>query len=65
MVWPLVVLAIGILIVLGLIIGMKVNAFLALITAAMVVSLLAPGSWATRYREWRRRLATRRERSAS
>ncbi len=42
-VWPLFVLAVGILIVLGLIIGMKVNAFLALITAAMVVSLLAEG----------------------
>ncbi len=44
--WPLAILAIGVLVVLGLIIGMKINAFIALITAAMVVSLLAPGSWA-------------------
>ncbi len=43
MVWPLIVLAVGIIVVLGLIIGMKVNAFLALITAAMVVSLMAGG----------------------
>ncbi|MFW6169126.1 MAG: GntP family permease [Planctomycetota bacterium] len=41
--WPLFILAVGVVIVLGLIIGMKVNAFLALITAAMVVSLLAEG----------------------
>ncbi|MFO7903952.1 MAG: GntP family permease [Planctomycetota bacterium] len=41
--WPLFVLAVGVIVVLGLIIGMKVNAFLALITAAMVVSLLAEG----------------------
>ncbi len=45
-IWPLIVLAVGIVIVLGLIIGMKVNAFLALITAAMVVSLLAEGELA-------------------
>ncbi len=42
-VWPLATLGIGIAIVLGLIIGMKVNAFIALISAAIVVSLLAPG----------------------
>lgn len=41
--YPLIVLAIGILIVLGLIIGFKVNAFVALITAAIIVSLLADG----------------------
>jgi gluconate:H+ symporter, GntP family len=44
-VWPLVILGIGVATVLGLIIVMKVNAFIALITAAMVVSLLAPGAW--------------------
>lgn len=40
---PLAVLAIGIAIVLGLIIALKINPFIALITAAIVVSLLAPG----------------------
>lgn len=44
--WPLIVLAVGIAIVVGLIIGMKINAFLALITSAMVVSLLAEGELA-------------------
>ncbi|WP_231756548.1 GntP family permease [Lignipirellula cremea] len=42
-VWPLVILGIGVAVVLGLIIVFKVNAFIALISAAMVVSLLAPG----------------------
>ena len=42
---PLITLVVGIAIVLGLIIGWKVNAFIALITAAMVVSLMAPGEW--------------------
>jgi GntP family gluconate:H+ symporter len=37
------ILAVGVAIVLGLIIGLKINAFIALITAAMVVSLLASG----------------------
>ena len=41
--YPLVVLAVGIAIVLGMIIGFRVNAFLALITAAVVVSLLSQG----------------------
>ncbi len=45
-VWPLIVLGVGIIVVLGMIIGLKVNAFLALITAAMVVSLLAQGDLA-------------------
>ncbi len=40
---PLVILAVGIAIVIGMIVFLRVNAFLALITAAMVVSLLAPG----------------------
>ncbi len=38
---PLIILAIGIAVVLGMIIRFKINAFLALITAAVVVSLLA------------------------
>lgn len=41
--YPLVVLGVGIVTVLGLIIGMKVNAFLALIIAALVVSLMVGG----------------------
>ncbi|MBN2127956.1 MAG: hypothetical protein JW741_00600 [Sedimentisphaerales bacterium] len=43
---PLLILAIGIGIVLGMIIVLRINAFLALITAAIVVSLLAPGEFA-------------------
>jgi GntP family gluconate:H+ symporter len=39
-------LAAGIVVVLGLIIGLKVNAFIALITAAIVVSMLAEGALA-------------------
>jgi H+/gluconate symporter-like permease len=44
--WPLVILAIGIAIVIGMIVVLRINAFLALITAAIVVSLLAPGEFA-------------------
>ncbi len=40
---PVAILCLGIAIVLGMIIFLKVNAFLALVTAAMVVSLLSPG----------------------
>ncbi len=40
---PLMVLAIGIFVVVGMIIVLRVNAFVALITAAMVVSLLSAG----------------------
>ena len=40
---PLIILAIGVAIVIGMIVVLRINAFLALITAAMVVSLLAPG----------------------
>ncbi len=40
------ILAVGIAIVLGMIVVLRVNAFIALITAAMVVSLLAPGELA-------------------
>lgn len=44
--WALGILAVGMITVLGLIIGMRVNAFLALITAAILVSLLAKGALA-------------------
>jgi len=40
---PLVILLIGIVVVVGMIIVLRVNAFIALITAAMVVSLLSAG----------------------
>jgi H+/gluconate symporter-like permease len=43
--WPLITLGVGIAIVLGLIIFLKVNAFIALITAAIAVSLMAEGDW--------------------
>ena len=43
--YSLIVMSVGIAIVLGLIIFAKANAFMALITAAMVVSLCAPGKW--------------------
>jgi GntP family gluconate:H+ symporter len=42
---PFVRLAVGVAIVLGLIIGLKMNAFIALITAAIVVSLMSPGEF--------------------
>ncbi|MCH9653616.1 MAG: GntP family permease [Planctomycetes bacterium] len=42
--YPFTILAIGIAIVIGMIIFLKINAFLALITAAMAVSLLGPES---------------------
>jgi len=41
--WPLIKLGIGVAVVLGLIVVFKVNAFLALIAAAMVVSAMSPG----------------------
>lgn len=41
MIYPLIVMAIGITIVIGLIMGLRVNAFIALLSAAIVVSLLA------------------------
>ncbi|QDT69186.1 Low-affinity gluconate transporter [Planctomycetes bacterium MalM25] len=40
---PLLILAIAVALVLGMILVLRLNAFLALITAAVVVSLLAPG----------------------
>ncbi|MEO8497828.1 MAG: SLC13 family permease, partial [Planctomycetota bacterium] len=42
-VWPFVRLGVGVALVLGLIIALKVNAFIALISAAIVVSLMSPG----------------------
>lgn len=42
--YPLLVLAIGIAIVMGLILGLRVNAFIALIAAAFAISLMAPGA---------------------
>ena len=42
---PLIILAIGILVVLGMIIVMRIHAFLALITAAIIVSMLSPGEF--------------------
>ncbi len=40
---PLVILVIGVVVVIGMILVLRVNAFVALITAAMLVSLLSPG----------------------
>lgn len=42
---PLLILAVGIAVVIGMIVALRVNAFLALITAALVVSLLTPGEF--------------------
>ncbi len=43
--YPFLILGIGIAIVVGGIVVIRLNAFLALIAAAMVVSLLSPGAW--------------------
>ena len=43
--YPLLVLAVGLVIVIGGIVALRLHAFLALITAAVVVSLMAPGAW--------------------
>lgn len=40
---PLLILSIGVVLVVGMIVVLKVNAFVSLITSAMVISLLAPG----------------------
>ena len=40
---PLLLLAIGVLVVVGMILVLRLNAFIALITAALLVSLLSPG----------------------
>jgi GntP family gluconate:H+ symporter len=42
---PVLILVVGVVVVIGLIIVLRVNAFIALITAAMIVSLLAPGEF--------------------
>lgn len=44
--YPFVILIIGMATVIGMIIGLRINAFVALISAALVVSLLAPGETA-------------------
>jgi GntP family gluconate:H+ symporter len=41
--WPLITLAVGIVSVLGMIIGLKLNAFLALIISALIISLMIGG----------------------
>ena len=46
MIDPLLILAIGIVTVIGMIIVLRVNAFIALISAAILVSLLSAGAWA-------------------
>ncbi len=45
-VYPLVVLGIGIVAIVGMITILRLNAFISLITSAIIVSLLAPGTWA-------------------
>jgi len=42
---PFLMVAVGIAVVLGMIIVMRINAFIALICAALVVSFMAPGEW--------------------
>jgi GntP family gluconate:H+ symporter len=42
---PLLILVLGIVIVIGMILFLRVNAFIAMIATAMIVSLLAPGEW--------------------
>ena len=46
--YPLVILVLGMITVIGLIVGLRLNAFLALIIAAILVSLLAPGEPGTK-----------------
>jgi len=46
--YPFLILLVGLVIVIGGIVGLRMHAFLALIVAALVVSLLAPGDWATK-----------------
>ena len=43
---PLLILLIGVIVVIALVLFLKVNAFIALISAAMLISLLAPGEFA-------------------
>jgi len=46
---PFLILAIGMVVIMGAIIGLRLNAFLALVGAAIIVSFLAPGEQAV---EW-------------
>jgi gluconate:H+ symporter, GntP family len=46
--WPMLTLAVGIISVLGMIIGLKLNAFLALIISALIVSLMSGSDWGGR-----------------
>lgn len=46
--YPLLVLLVGVVTVIGLIVGFRLHAFLALVVAAIVVSLMAPGDPATK-----------------
>ncbi|QEG34141.1 GntP family permease [Bythopirellula goksoeyrii] len=43
--YPLFVLAVGLLVVIGGIVALRINAFMSLITAAITVSLMSPGDW--------------------
>ena len=45
---PLLILLLGVIIVVGMIVGLRINAFVALITAAIVISILSPGEWSTK-----------------
>jgi GntP family gluconate:H+ symporter len=44
--YPLFILAVGLIVVIGSIVWLRIHAFLALLAAAIVVSLMAPGAWA-------------------
>jgi len=46
--WPMITLAVGIIAVLGMIIGLKLNAFLALVISALIVSLMNGGDAGSR-----------------
>ena len=45
---PILILLLGIVIVAGMIVGLRINAFIALITAAIVISILSPGDWSVK-----------------
>ena len=45
---PILILLLGIIIVVGLIVGLRINAFVALIAAAIVISILSPGEWSAK-----------------
>ena len=62
---PLLILAIGIFSIIFLITVLRLNAFIALIVSAILVSLLAPGERPTRSTGWQRPSAARPATSAS